>query len=1384
MVARQLPAGQAARSPDGPLRRVGGRYDVVAELGRGGMACVYRVVDAAAGGELALKQLLRQEDPQRAHEAATLFEREFRTLAQLSHPRVIEVYEYGLDDAGPFYTMELLDGGDLRERAPMPWREASEMVFDVCSSLALLHARRLVHRDVSPRNVRCTRDGHAKLIDFGAMVPMGAPAQAVGTPPFVPPEVVNGGALDARTDLYSLGNTLYYVLTGRFAYPAADFSQLVERWTQKPQRPSAIVPELPPALDQLVMSLIALEPALRPRSSFEVMERLATLANITRAEPLSVAKAYLVAPVLVGREEPLAAYREHLQRALHGRGRGIAIAGPAGSGRSRMLSVCALDAKMFGACVLRADAAGASREFAAARQLADCLLEAMPHAAVTAARNANAFEMLFEPTGTAANDARFVLRSFARPQAERPALSRALLRWIVQATKEQPILIAVDDADRIDESSLGLLVALAERARSCALLCLASIERGPGESPAPPIALLQDRCEVLELRALDATETEQLLLSVFDDVPNLVLLSARIQEVAAGNPRRAMELAQHLVDRGAIRYQGSGWSLPEQLAAADLPATAEDAFRARVDAVPPLARRLAEAHALSALPLLSRDDLRLLEPNEDPVQVDDAIDALIAAQVFAGDGRSFSLAHRSAVRVLTEALDSPTVRARHSALGHMFERTQRHTLRTGRHFLLGGEDERAFATLMPLLTGSKDRIELMTAAGLSVEDVIDTMLRALERACALSHPPREQCELRHWLCLISVMGDEEVYWAAAPDWFRQLELDSGLADWRKLTDITDPGQRLMKALQTASERHAATPEAERAYPPDEAIRLLVHYVVISIAVSARSLDVPLMLSLPDILVPFAPLSPLVASIYENALASVESSCFRQSERAIARWEKSYDALAHIQGQDPHIVASIRYAIAFGIGMNEAAMGLTHALHWAEVLDQDPMQKVNAMYLRKTVKLQQGDLEGAERYRKQAELLALQSNARQMFTNMLTLEINVHAMAWDLTGVKQIAARIAPLAERHAGWQAYPHLAEGHYQRLRGDLTAALHAYERCLESSTPHPDFPARVMVPWPSAASAYAETLLALGRAEEARSFATRTLAEAGRLGLVAASHEVARALALAEAKLGDYDAAVARLDDLIAQQLAKGVTGLLLGASYEARTRVAIWAGATEAVERFARLTAEQYRHGRGSPLGARYEHLMDEACGAGVMVLPPLSPFESTMFGNIEIGSRGSAIATIVSVMSGAQDSVARAQRALRLLCDSRGARSGHLFLANSGELRLAASHETTPPDDLLQRLVSDFWSQQSDDLEPDTAMLSESDRESGGLTQVWTDAAGRGYQPVLVCGTTDGGIVNAGVAILAREDTTRTKPEPDVQLVTELANFLIRSETVRP
>src|SRR6476659_11394984 len=118
-----------------PLAIIGGRYRVVGELGKGGTGAVYEVRDERQGRPLALKLLhARRAGP--GSVSAALFEREYHTLCQLAHPRIIEVFDYGIEADSAFYTMELLDGQDLRERKRLPWREACALLCDVASSLA------------------------------------------------------------------------------------------------------------------------------------------------------------------------------------------------------------------------------------------------------------------------------------------------------------------------------------------------------------------------------------------------------------------------------------------------------------------------------------------------------------------------------------------------------------------------------------------------------------------------------------------------------------------------------------------------------------------------------------------------------------------------------------------------------------------------------------------------------------------------------------------------------------------------------------------------------------------------------------------------------------------------------------------------------------------------------------------------------------------------------------------------------------------------------------------------------------------------------------------------------------------------------------------------
>jgi len=1358
---------QSQTSNAGNATRFAERYTLHEQLGRGGMASVHRAVDLSTGQSVALKQLLPiADDVQRGH-VERLFEREFHTLAQLNHPRVIAVYDYGVSSEGnPFYTMELLDGGDLRQRAPLPWAEACKLVFEVCSSLALLHSRRLLHRDISPRNIRCTSEGNAKLIDFGAMAPMtGGGGSIVGTPAFTPPETLHRSALDARSDLYSLGASLYYALTGHAPYSARTFGELFAAWNHRAAPPSVYVAGIPRALDELVLSLISLEPALRPPSAFAVMQRLAAIAGLDSQESSGVSQAYLSTPMLVGRDVLLTNMRDRLVRTLVSGGNGVMLCGASGLGRSRLLDACALEAKTLGARVLRATASGATQSFDVAFALAEHLVEALPNAAL-----ADQFPQLFEPmTAGATVDERPRLRPRSALLADAEHLPHTIAQLMRTASKVQALVLAVDDVHRIDEPSAAVLAALMDKTRRGRMFVALTAEAGATSSPA--LDALSRRCELQHLEPLTEEETHRLFSSVFGDVPNLALVAGEIHRLAHGNPRLSIDLAQHLVDRGVITYSAGTWTLPRSVSGRDLPKSAEEAIRGRIERLGPLARSLAEAHALSFVEQLAHEDYRELAPGLDTRAVDSAIDELVALQLIVGDGQSYAIANRTIRSALELGLAQADREQAHAKLSEFFRIRGHAAARIHHGFAAGVEQEERALDVLLEVQGST-AIEQNSDAG----KLARSYPRALEIARRLNRPPRQLQDLRRWLCATSIMtGDSGYYWLVASPWLSQLIHDTGLDLWRQDAQTPDASARLTQALTRAFERHQATPAAERVYRVDEAIPLLAEYVAISIATGARAMDWPLLRTLPELLAPFAPLSPVLEALWQNAVSTVEV-CDCRYEQARARWIEVYDKLANVTGDEVRHVAAIRNAIAYGVGILEAHFGLVSATTWADLLDGDPLQEVTATYVRKIVRLEQGDWPGAEKLQRRAEVLALRARVPQMFS-ALAAEISAHALALDLAGVKHVIQRERAEAALAPGWLPYVADAEGRFELVRGDDLAARACFERAIALSALDENLHSEWLPVWVAAQGGLCEVLLNLERTAEARDVAVAALAVCDELEIVSYSSELRRLLALAEAKLGDVPAAVARLEQLIAAQLKLGVTGLRLGLSYESRAQIAIWSGDKQAFEEYAQLTAREYRHGANCPLGARYERLVNEARRSGFQAGVALDDFALTTMAESSLSGAADVQSVVLHALGDAKELSERYLRALRLVCRSRAAHGGHLYVPASDGVRLVASCDLAKPAEPLAQRVSEYLEQEEDRFDTLTIVAElTAPTDSANATAQRTSVDGVDYELLLLSCVHDQTPRIAGVvAIAPAAQPVRNPKEP--QLLSIIAAQLV-------
>jgi anti-anti-sigma regulatory factor len=1299
---------------------IAARYRVLAQLGRGGSAYVYHVREIATLRELALKRL--RHDVSAVH-LATLtkhLEREFYALAQLRHPRVIEVYDYGVSDGLPYYTMELLDGADLRASAPLPWRRACELMYDIASSLALLHSRRFVHRDVTPSNIRCTRDDRAKLIDFGAMVPMGTGAAVIGTPAYVAPEVQQRGVLDASTDLFSLGATLYFTVTGRTPFATADLAGMAAAWATAPLPPSQHVAEIPVAFDALVLSLLSIEPAERPRSAFEVMQRLAALAGLPVSESANVSQGYLFAPHVVGREVALRSVRNHQQCALNDAGSALWIEGESGVGRSRLLELCTLSAQTTGATVLRLAAADSATMFAGAARLAHTLLAALPDVARAALPSSAELSALLTPTTL---EAAAVLRP-SLPEASRPELQAALTRWVLALGAEHPIVFAIDDVQRLDEATLAWLAALAHAAPRTRLLLIVTAESEAARESSAALSILKRHSTVSSVLPLTRGESDAMLASIFGAVPNLTLLSERIFTLAAGNPRRSLALAQYLVDQGHVVYAAGAWSLPDTLPLETLPVASDALFGARLARLGKLARTLAESQALSLMAALGREDYRVLAPYADARSLDDALTELIAHEVVRDHGAHYTLAHRGYATALLAQLEPIALAQRHEALARLAEHRARHASVIAYHRLNAGQEERALELLGGATETNISHLHELDHA--SVRTMLD---RALAVTQALGRPKRERFELMRHLITLSMFGDAEIYGGVAPAFRTQLETDAGLHAYWARSEVSEPAERLRAALADAQLRYAATSAHDRVYRVDEALRWLAMHVAISVGIGVRGLDLALLNSLPALLEPFVSLSPLLAAIWENAEAGCDAWVRARPERAAARWQRVHERLEGIEG-DPRI-SNIRVAIAYGLAELTATLGLsTQALQRIELLDREPLQRVNAMRVRRIVCLQHGDWAGAERAREQAELMGLQASGRQLFEAPLRTELDAHWLARDLAGVKQTADRIGRLVPTYPGWRIHQRLAQGYFDALCGDAGSALIAFDDCVALSQPDAHDADRDCETWLRASAAALSMLLELGRFDEARARGEAVLAQSQTLEISVATQRVARELALAEAKTGQAERAIERVECVIAEQRQHGVSGLQLGASYEARARLAIALRNEADAARYAALAASEFRHGAGGALSSPYGRLLQEARRAGVNIPGQAAEFSASALASVPSDPQVEAVARWLGDAQGDE----RARLALDLLCEHARAPGGYLYLARgpNDELARVAVSLASPPSDALTVFVSAFWEQQLEEAAMSAVLTELPWAHETYQPRTWYDPQGERYE----------------------------------------------------
>jgi tetratricopeptide (TPR) repeat protein len=1186
-------------------RLIGGRYRVIDSLGRGGMGTVYRVEDTSTNQEVALKQASDFKGTGGGNEARVSeereradlrFRREFHSLARLRHPRIVRSFDFGHDPNGSYYTMELLDGVDLKDAGPLPWHETCRILRDVAGALAFLHARGLIHRDLAPRNIRYTADRRAKLIDFGLLASVGISPEIAGTPACIAPENLRGLPLDGRTDLYALGALGYWMATGRYPYPARKLGELERLWRQPPAAASERSPDVPAALDDLLASLLCLDPLGRPSSAAEVIDRLQAIADLAPDPDMQVTQGYLASAAMVGRRREMEVLRGCVTEAVGGQGRSVFVEAESGTGKSRLLRELGLEAQLAGARVLAASGNDGRRgSYGVLHQLVRAAVGAAPECVRKLDRDhtamvARVFPDLCERLGPVR-----MTQAVAEPAEERMRMQRSLTSWLLELTDTLPLAVLVDDVQRCDEASAAVLASLARYAPSRRLL-LASALRMAEEVRAPvAVDALRDADLRLRLRGLLVEEVEELVRSLFGDVQHTMRLARWMHRSTGGSPLHCVELARMLVDDKVIRYADGMWVIPMDVAADDVPPELTRAMDVRIEAL------TKPAHEVSAALAICRGRVELsmcralTSESLDEAELFAALDELVWRSVLVSDGASFEFRHDGLREAVLRSLSDTHTRRLHRRLGELLASAaldDTHEAEIGWHLHAGGDERRGAAYL------ERAGKRMFTVQALSdCVAPLETALATLER---LDTPRARLLELRFMLVAAGWISDRRAGLRHMIPAVEAYRAHAGMDTAEHLGRYVGRHLGFVLGLAWALFRWCVTPSARRGPTPIAALSTfaLTTGYASSLVYANHDLD-----GLHRMVELIRPMGVMKGRMPHAAFMGV-----------CAFPDLLMGRLAEARRKLEYVLETIRRDRLTPMSDFEkrfAEAGIHSLLAQIQIANLEPEldETIEAMH---RLDLRYYDLvaeatravglrfRGEERHARaiEVELEAVSLQLGSWSTDVLLVLFGhpPYGMCGDIVNLKRMIDALERLVDEGFDFRARLAMSRGELHRARAEHEDAKAEFERGL--ALLHPE--ERLTRQWILAglAEAHLGAKDAHAAVEQAR--ACLVYAEDPSVGQTTMRLRANRVLALAQARLGETAAAVRRLEDTIA--LAEGVRSpAAAGLAHEARAWVALEAGDKPGYRLHCERAATWLRPTGNAALVARLERLLEAGAHA---------------------------------------------------------------------------------------------------------------------------------------------------------------------------------------
>jgi tetratricopeptide (TPR) repeat protein/predicted Ser/Thr protein kinase len=649
------------------------RYEVLRLMGEGGMGAVYEAFDREAQRCIAVKTLL-QTNPT----SVFRFKQEFRTLADVHHPNLVQLHEFVATAEGDvFFTMELVRGVALHkyvrdEHGPDEGR-LRRTLGQLVEGVSALHAAGKLHRDIKPSNVLVTEAGRVVILDFGVAAELRAPsdslhAEIVGTAPFMAPELLYMVAPHPAADWYSVGVVLYLLLTGSYPFVGPLREVMAEKNAADAVSPSQRAAGVPPDLEALCMALLERVPEKRPLGP-EILLRL-------RATPGATPLAPKASNALVGRETHLRVLHEALAATSGGRNLAVLVAGLSGMGKSALIRQF-LDTYEQQALVLRGRAyERESVPFKAVDAAVDALSTYLTNAAKQAVPiplpdDIGLVTKVFPVLGRVPGVTAASHDTVVEPMNLRRRAFVALRALIAAAAGHRPLIVYVDDAQWGDADSAALLLELLRPPAEFKLLLIASYR--PHEA--------QSSVFLQELRArlpgdVDLRELQVGPLSP-DDAERLAW-----QLLGAEQRSRAAALS-------VARESGGSPFLVEELASSFIHSPHVDAAQ-RVAVMPNITLERMVDERLQKLPKDARQLLEVIAVEGRPVPVSlaasavecearsDELTRLLRSYRFIRGGlrdgqEVVELSHDKIRETLAAQISAPRTRAYHAQLARVFE---------------------------------------------------------------------------------------------------------------------------------------------------------------------------------------------------------------------------------------------------------------------------------------------------------------------------------------------------------------------------------------------------------------------------------------------------------------------------------------------------------------------------------------------------------------------------------------------------------------------------------------------------------------------------------------------------------------------------------------